>query len=428
MTVIEYFAWPLSFCALVINFVLFIAALLGGNLKQPLFRWFYYITLFSLLGMICDIIVTLLMGTPGTGITVLCRIFDCLSYVLAGLWFFAFSAYFYEYLRRKTGVSRRFYSFLICCGAAAVLLAVVAQFTGLYSRFDASNNYVQQPLFWVSHLFPTVSFLSCMVVTLRHIRHLKAREWIALLLYPFAPIACYVIEILYPDVWIAYAGVALTQLLIYITLHVELRTQLAEQELALQEAHVALMANQIQPHFLYNSLGSIQDLCRQEGATTAEQAVRDFSKYLRRNIDSLAQKEPISFLQELEHVELYLSLEKRRFGDNLNVIYDTPVTGFSLPAMTLQTLVENAVTYGITERVEGGTVTIITREEPKGFHITVQDDGTGVPSTLTREAERSYTSLENTRRRLALYGAALTVQRTPDVGTVAEIIIPREGA
>ena len=78
------------------------------------------------------------------------------------------------------------------------------------------------------------------------------------------------------------------------------------------------MLGQIQPHFLYNSLGTIQALCRVD-PEKAEKAVGDFSRFLRHNMQSIENDQPILFYQELRHTQNYLALQKLRFGDDLKI-------------------------------------------------------------------------------------------------------------
>lgn len=424
MTHMELLTAMFNISALVLNGVLLIAALLSRSLKQKVLRWFFYIVLFNMLGLLCEISISFLEGTPGMGIRITAHILDFLSYAFAGLCVYAFASFLYEYLSTKLVVPRFILRIFAVLAAVIIITALVAQFTNLYNRFDEQNYYQQQPGFWIAQVLLMFAFLTCSVVTLRYIRVLTPREWIPLLLYPIAPLICFTIEMQYAELWIGHVGSTLTMLLMYITLHVEMQTQLAQRETELLQTQVSVMLSQIQPHFLYNSLGAIKDLCRRDAAQ-AEQAVHDFARYLRRNLDSLARKEPISFSQELEHVKIYLSLEQKRFEERLQVEYDIQGDGFALPALTLLTLVENAVTHGITEREAGGTVIIHTSEEADCWRLTVEDDGVGFENVLPTEAERSHTGLENARRRLELCGGTLAVQSTPNVGTVAVITIPK---
>ncbi len=206
----------------------------------------------------------------------------------------------------------------------------------------------------------------------------------------------------------------------------EMRTQQIEKELA--EQKIAILLSQIQPHFLFNSLIAIQELCKID-SNRAEAAVRDFSMYLRVNLDSLNSTRPISFEKELEHVGHYLSIEQIRFEDRLNVVYDTPVTSFQVPSLIVQPVVENAVRYGITKNEDGGRITISTLETEGEYIITVSDDGKGFDVALPpicQDDSRSHTGLENVKSRLeAQCGGTLTIESVDSVGTTVTISIPR---
>ena len=198
-------------------------------------------------------------------------------------------------------------------------------------------------------------------------------------------------------------------------------------EHAAHESEISVMLGQIRPHFLYNSLTAIQELCLIDPETASE-TVSEFSNYLRVNMDSLTIKKPIPFENELRHLETYLSLEKKRFGEKLNIVYDISTRDFYLPVLTLQPLVENAVRHGVTKREEGGTVIIKTEESDGDVTITVCDDGVGFEQGggYGRD-DRAHVGIENVRNRLAvLCGGTLSIQSEPGVGTTVAITIPRE--
>ena len=194
----------------------------------------------------------------------------------------------------------------------------------------------------------------------------------------------------------------------------------------LLQNQISIMLSQIRPHFLYNALVAIQELCLID-PETASDAVADFSMYLRGNMDSLAIKDPIPFEKELHHVETYLSLEKKRFGDRLSIAYDIKSRDFLLPVLTLQPIVENAVRHGVTMREEGGSVTVSTHETKRGAVITVKDDGVGFNSRrVPKNGERSHVGIENVRSRLvSMCGGSLAIQSKPTIGTTAVITIPK---
>ncbi|MBR7007857.1 MAG: histidine kinase [Ruminococcus sp.] len=194
----------------------------------------------------------------------------------------------------------------------------------------------------------------------------------------------------------------------------------------LYDAQVQIMVSQIQPHFMYNALASIAILCKLDPATAYEATVT-FSKYLRGNMDSLKQTEPVSFERELEHLKQYLYIEKLRFADKLNIQYDIHATDFKVPMLSIQPIVENAVKHGVGMKREGGTVTIAANETENGYEIVVSDDGVGFDADAPKKDDgRSHVGMENTRKRLRdMCNAEITVTSTPGEGTTVRIIIPK---
>ena len=143
-------------------------------------------------------------------------------------------------------------------------------------------------------------------------------------------------------------GVALLVLaLLGVVLYREYR--LKEKDRVLAEKKIALLLSQIQPHFLYNILGSIEWLCETD-PKKAQEATEQLSRFLRGNMDSLQSVTTIPAARELEHIRCYLSLEGIRFGEKLHTVYDIETEDFFVPALGLQPLVENAVRHGVTKR------------------------------------------------------------------------------
>lgn len=199
-----------------------------------------------------------------------------------------------------------------------------------------------------------------------------------------------------------------------------------ELENELIQSQIKLMLGQIQPHFLYNALGTIRALVT-KSPETAKDALTYFAKYLRANMDSLNEKGCISFKKELEHVESYLHIEKLRFGDKLNVEYDIGVTDFECPPLMLQTMVENAVKHGLGEKADGGTVKISTKETENCYEVKVEDDGVGFDVSKPLDTSRSHIGVDNTRQRVVgMCGGSLSVGSKLGEGTTISIVIPKK--
>ncbi len=203
----------------------------------------------------------------------------------------------------------------------------------------------------------------------------------------------------------------------------------SELAVKLEEMNMTLMISQIQPHFLYNALNTIKYLIKKD-PKTAESAVVKFSGYLRANMDSLTQKEPIPFSKEIDHVKNYVDIEMLRFGNRLNVEYDIQTESFRIPALTVQPIAENAIKHGINQKPEGGTLTISTREDEDSIRVIVKDNGVGFDvNSKPQDDGRSHVGLSNIKTRLKeMMNAHVTVESVIGTGTTVTVVIPKENA
>ena len=196
-------------------------------------------------------------------------------------------------------------------------------------------------------------------------------------------------------------------------------------EAELKESRIAIMLSQIQPHFIYNTLGTIERMCLKD-PEKAFHLVRNFSLYLRGNFSELDSVTPIRFSEELKHVEYYVTIEKVRFPD-MRIEYDVETTDFLLPALSVQPLVENAIKHGLMRLESGGSVLIHSYETPTHFCVEVKDDGVGFDTSLPIE-EKKHVGLRNIRGRLqAMVNGELHIESQINAGTRAIIMIPKEG-
>jgi hypothetical protein len=194
----------------------------------------------------------------------------------------------------------------------------------------------------------------------------------------------------------------------------------------LAESRIATMISQIQPHFIYNTLGTIEQLCITE-PKVASKLVRNFSLYLRGNFSELDNAKPIRFSQEMNHVKNYTDIEQVRFPD-MTIQYDLRSVEFLLPALSVQPLVENAIKHGLMGLEKGGIVTISAYETEKYYVVEVTDDGVGFDMNAGYDETR-HVGIKNIRGRIeAMCGGTLTIESEIGKGTNATIRIPREVA
>lgn len=251
-------------------------------------------------------------------------------------------------------------------------------------------------------------------------RMLSNRKALSFLFYALLVFASIILDVRVGNITTAYVVTAFSLIQIYITVQIEYEKQ---QEQILVQQRIAIMLSQIQPHFLYNALTSIRALCA-SNPQKAEKALTDFTIYLRGNLNSLKKEDCIPFLEELEHTRHYVDLEKMRYGKSLQVLFNTPVTQFDLPPLSLEPLVENAVRHGVMRRKSGGTVMILSEEGENAYQIIVADNGVGFdPST---PCAGDHVGLENVQERLmSMCGGNLEINSVPGKGTTVVISIPK---
>lgn len=224
---------------------------------------------------------------------------------------------------------------------------------------------------------------------------------------------------------------SLCGLLIYIAItgmnmmfdYAEHEKRIAENKRMLAETRISTMISQIKPHFVYNTLGTIEQLCSVDPKQAAS-LVHDFSRYLRGNFSELDNPVPISLSQEIEHVMYYVSIEKVRFPD-IEVKYDLQAEDFLIPALSVQPLVENAIKHGLMKLNHGGTVIICSYETEENNCVSVHDNGGGFD--MAQELENGkHVGLRNIKERLKIMcDGTLEIHSSPGVGTTAVISIPK---
>lgn len=145
---------------------------------------------------------------------------------------------------------------------------------------------------------------------------------------------------------------------------------------------------QITPHFLYNTLNSIIALSWSDQEKTRT-ALEHLSTYFRGKLDYQKQRSLVPLEEEIQLVKAYLAIEQMRFEERLQIEYNIDETiQTSIPALTLQPLVENAVRHGITQRNDGGTLRLTIEREQQHIKITIEDDGIGIPLEKQQELLR----------------------------------------
>lgn len=196
---------------------------------------------------------------------------------------------------------------------------------------------------------------------------------------------------------------------------------------------MAFLQAQIKPHFLYNALNTIIAMCSIDPDQASELLI-ELSQYLRRSFDFENRDQLTTLNKEIELIQSYLSLEKARFDERLQIVWEIDrEMGQMIPPLSIQPLVENAVRHGLMNRAAGGVLTISIQEQQNDLLIRIHDDGIGmapekIQALLAGESAASANSgvgvINIHRRLLAMYGEGLQIESIIGKGTTVSFMIP----
>ncbi len=212
---------------------------------------------------------------------------------------------------------------------------------------------------------------------------------------------------------------------------VRIQMKLEEQHLLLLQARMEALQNQINPHFLFNTLNSVSSLVRFDPDTARELIIK-LARILRRLLNSSDSFVPLR--EEVEFIDNYLDIEVVRFGrDKLRVIKELEPESLEMlvPAMLLQPLVENSIKHGLASKIEGGSIYLRSRRGAKAIIIEVEDDGVGMGAAQLIEKPNGLggtgIGMANVAERLkVLYGdtARMTIDSQDGKGTLVRLRLP----
>ena len=182
----------------------------------------------------------------------------------------------------------------------------------------------------------------------------------------------------------------------------------------LKYSELKALQSQINPHFLFNVLNTMTSLIRANPEKAREVTI-DLSNYLRYNLDNNVKS--VELIKELNQVDTYIKIEKVRFGDKLNILYDVDESlyNFQIPSLIIQPLVENSIKHGILKKRDNGCVKIIIKKIDKDIEITIEDDGVGIEQSIIDNLDKQIKEnigLKNVHQRLKLlYGEGLNIKK-----------------
>ena len=313
--------------------------------------------------------------------------------------------------------------------AVNALIHMTAFFVPWVFFIDDNLAWHRGPLGYTSFVISFVLDMWLLIGAAVKYSGLRRRESIVPMLISIAVIIAVYLDVrLYFLPGVSFLTVAMTEscVFFYIWLHLQFVRQ---HEAALKaEQRIRIMVSQIQPHFLFNTLTTIQALIDIDPEKASE-VVEKFAMYLRQNIDSLNQAKLIPVKSEIEHTRTYSDIEKVRFP-SIRIDYEIEDDDFLLPPLTIQPMVENAIRHGVRGKKHGWVSVSTYRED--GYHvISIRDNGKGFDlDAMIEETEKGgHIGVKNVRDRIIdMTGGTFSMESEIGEGTSVTIRIPADEA
>ncbi|MBR6380508.1 MAG: histidine kinase [Lachnospiraceae bacterium] len=357
-----------------------------------------------------------------------------------------YASYLHTMIRQRYRMDARsgiWVRLILGISGLGIALTLSNPWTHVFYRIGEDGSWLGGP-FVLFHDIAAALEMLLVMISIWLIREVELGSKLRAMAFSSLPILGTLADFVERELTLIYPLTAFSFLFCYVNFQLRLEQEKFRTESDLAQARSDFLLGQVKPHLVFNTLNTIYHLCGKD-AKVAQWAVGEFSEFLRDNIDGVAFRQPIGISRELEYVNHYIHLEKLRFGDRIRFEFDIRSEDFLIPPMTVQPLVENAVTHGVSKKEEGGCVTIRTLETDESYQVVVEDDGAGcdvrkLEEDIHRESpsetdaagngqpqSRPRVGIGNTRERLALYkGSQLVLESRPEGGFRAIIIIPKK--
>lgn len=334
-------------------------------------------------------------------------------------------AYLYEISREDEKESNTIYKVLLQTSVVAIVIVAFLQLTGVFDLIEmVIIGYIQLVVvmgIWVNMRYRIYKrnrsieemfrYYSCIVVAVA--------------------VVLQIITIVTGDnesTWFhVQALVALYLISIYVVQVGRSEKEIEQGKEAKEQAKVMkenLLIGKMKPHFLYNTLLAIQELCYSD-PIQASDAIGVLSKYMRESMDAIGDDGLVTFYKELAHINSYVNIQQICYEDQIE--YEEDIVGGEvlIPPLTVQPIVENAIRHGIRKKRGKGTVTLRTYWDANDFVIVVTDNGVGfdVNDPIQQDGTHSGDIVKN--RLEELVGATMLTESVIGKGTIVTIRIPQ---
>ena len=379
--------------------------------------------------MISDSLAWIFRGNPSQAGYFLVRISNFCAFFFGFLIMPLVADYVSHIISRRSGITGLYWKYiewvLFIIGSVVLIINVFRPF--IYT-FDERNTYFRLAYGMIPGAIAFVGIVITLGVVLEYISYMNNFEKVAIIMFLVLPNIAVIIQTLRYGIAFTNLALVFSSLLLFVSYEFNYMKYNVDKEKMMAEERIRLINQQVQPHFIFNTLSVIRHLCKKAPDEAAE-AINEFSGYLRNCTDFFNETECIPAERELDLVKHYIYLEQKRFGKSIEVEYDIEDEDFDIPPFAIQTSVENAIKHGLrAQNKTDGRIKVSTRFDGSQHIIVIEDNGAGFDiSILDDPGFKNHVGIKNTTERLRLMcKGTMDVSSEPGKGTKVTIKIPKE--
>ena len=403
--------WGAFFCLVAI-----ISILIGQSYDKKGARLLIYVLICSMLLMVSDVFVWIFSGREGELAFKIVRISTYSTYFFGFLNMPLVTGYLTYLIVIRSDIGGLMWKYVEwVISIIGIILITINYINGFMYIFDPTNTYLAKPIFGtLPGIIGIFGLLISIGVVLQYYTFFNRFEQVAFISYLLLPLAAISLDLYKYRLIFTVFAIVISSLLLYFSYEFNSREYRSEMEKSLAD------------HFVFNSLSVIKYQSR-KSPDEAIATIDEFADYLRACSDMMASVDCVPVERELDLVDHYIFLQKKRFGEHIEYRNSYEDTDFDIPPFTLQTLVENAFTHGLRGRVSGDEYISLKTYKNQSLHvIEIEDNGAGFDTrVLENNTPGQNIGIRNTQDRIQLMcNGSLRIESTPGKGTKVTITIP----
>lgn len=292
--------------------------------------------------------------------------------------------------------------------------------------FDVLGEFVRLEYYWMLGILGMLGLALALGAVISFFDDFEPFERVAMVCFLLLPFVAVAAQIYIAEPSFMSLSITISTLVLFFAYEFSSARRSVEIERRLNSYRVKLLTRQIKPHFIFNCLSLIRYMSRRQPDEVSH-AVDEFASFLRACTDMIDNDTCVPASKEFELVRHYVYLQERRFEGEFCVEYDLRDTDFELPALSVQTSVENAITHGLRgpSPVRNGRVVVRSYVDGRDHVVRVEDNGSGFDTSSLVANKDGHKGIAATRDRVEIMcGGTYSITSEQNKGTVATIRVP----